>query len=246
MAIDTVLSIIIVYNMVQIFLYQQWLHQKLHEYVHSSQPPKLRGRKIVMPVHQYGAALMQAYLGGFSLDWIAEQLEIPVKLIRQWRQDLQFLLVMDWSKSIFSDTFKENLILNDYSVTQCHTIAAEASLLEKSLRLSIRSPLYKHFAKLGQRLISQHQNDIDFNNYDLRLFRRLFLFFLSLEYHWPSAAHRQIRDNLLPLAKDVVWPLLKQEQWVGPSLESLQQTIPLSQIRLELGNQLNETFHRFI
>jgi hypothetical protein len=198
-----------------------------------------------MPIHQYGAALMQAYLGGTSLNWIAEQVGIPIKRMRQWRQDLQFLLVMDWSKSIFSDTFKEMLILNDYSVTQYHTIAAEMSLLEKSLRLSVRSPLYRRFERLGQRLISQHQNEIDFNTYDLRLFRRLFLFFLCLEYHWPSKAQEQIRKNFFPLAKDVVWPILEQKQWVEPSLESLQNTTPLSQIRIDLGSQLKETFHYF-
>lgn len=231
--------------MIQTFLYQQWLHQKLHEYTLGSQPPKLRGRKVVMPIQQYGAALMQAYLGGNSLNWIAEQIGISVELMRNWRQDLQFLLVMDWSKSNFSDTFKEKLILNDYSVTQYHTIAAEVSLLEKSLRLSVRSPLYRRFAQLGQRLISQHQNNIDFNTYDIRLFRRLFLFFLSLEYHWPSKAQRQIRKNFFPLAKDLVWPILKQEQWVEPFFKSLQETAPLSQIRLDLGSQLYETFHRF-
>lgn len=230
----------------QIFLYQQWLHQKLLDYTRGSQSPKLRGRKIVMPIHQYGAALMQAYLGGTSLNWIAEQVGIPVKRIRRWRRDLQFLLVMDWSKSIFSDSFKEKLILNDYSVTQHYTIAAEISLLEKSLLLSVRSPLYRHFSKLGQRLISQHQNDIDFSTYDLRLFRRLFLFFLSLEYHWPSKAQEPIRKHFLPLAKDVVWPILDQTKWIEPSLDSLQQTIPLSQIRLDLGSRLNETFRCFI
>ncbi len=39
--------------MEQIFLYQQWLHQKLHEYVHSYSPPKLRGREIVMSPSHY-------------------------------------------------------------------------------------------------------------------------------------------------------------------------------------------------
>lgn len=232
--------------MKQIFLYQQWLGQKLHEYAHGPQPPQLRGRKIVMPIGQYGAALMKAYIGGTSLNWIAEQVGIPVKRIKKWRQDLQFLLVMDWSKSIFSDMFKEKLVLNDYSVAQYYTIAAETSLLEKSLRLSVRSQLYRRFAQLGQRLVSQHQNDIDFNTYDVRLFRRLFLFFLCLEHHWPSKARKQIKEDFLPLTKDVVWPILKQKQWVEPFLKSLRHTTPLSRIRLDLERQLTETLHRFI
>ena len=232
--------------MEQIFLYQQWLHHRLHEFVNSSRPPKLRGREIAMSLSQYGAALMQAYLGRASLTWIAEHVGIPVQLLRQWRQEPQFLLVMDWSKSIFSNAFQENLILNDYSVAQCYYIAAEISLLEESLRLSIRMPLYQRFAKLGRSIKSRHQNDLDLNNYDLRLFRRLFLFFLALEYHRPSAAHRRISEDFIPLAKDVVWPFLDQKQWVEPALESIQQAAPISRIRLELGSKLSETLECFI
>jgi len=58
--------------MEQIFLYQQWLRQKLHEYVNLSRPPKLRGREIVMSPSQYGAALMQAYFGRASLNLTAD------------------------------------------------------------------------------------------------------------------------------------------------------------------------------
>jgi hypothetical protein len=51
---------------------------------------------------QYGAALMQAYFGQASLSWISKQTKIPIKRLREWRQEPQFLLVMDWNKSIFS------------------------------------------------------------------------------------------------------------------------------------------------
>ena len=76
----------------QIFLYQQWLHQRLDEYVKSSKPPKLHGREVIMLPNQYGAALMQAYLGKASLAWIAECAEIPLPLLRQWRQEADFPL----------------------------------------------------------------------------------------------------------------------------------------------------------
>jgi len=49
-----------------IFLYQQWLHQRLQEHESSSKPPRLRGRDIALSTSQYGAALMQAYLGKAS------------------------------------------------------------------------------------------------------------------------------------------------------------------------------------
>ena len=189
---------------------------------------------------------MQGYFGPASLDWISKQTRIPVKRLRDWRQEPQFLLVMDWSKSIFSKAFRENLILNDYNLAQYHYIAAEISLLEESLRVTARVPLYQRFKKLGRSLISRHQNDLNLSNYDLRLFRRLFLFFLALEYHWPSAAQKRINEDFLPLARDVIWPLLDDKLWVGPELEALQQNSPLSQIRLVLESELRDTLQHFL
>ncbi len=232
-------------TMNQVFLYQQWLHQRLREYITSTRPPKLRGREIALSPSQYGAALMQAYIGKASLSWIAEHTRIPVDRLRQWRQEPQFLLVMDWSKSIFSKSFQENLALNDYSLAQYHYIAAEVSLLEESLRVTVRVPLYQRFKKLGRSIKSRHQNNLSLSKYDLRLFRRLFLFFLALEHHWPSSAQKRISEDFLPLARDVVWPLLHERIWVGPALESLQQTAPLPRIRLELETRLSKTIQRF-
>jgi hypothetical protein len=199
-----------------------------------------------MSPNQYGAALMQAYLGKASLNWIAEITGIPLQRLRQWRQEPQFLLVIDWSKSIFSKSFQENLVLSDYSVVQHHYISGEISLLEESLRIAIRMPLYQRFTKLGKSLISRYQNDLPLNDYDLRLFRRLFLFFLALEHHWPGPARRHIGEDFLPLAKDVIWPLLEEKQWADSELESMQQAEPLSQIRSQLDRKLRETFKRFL
>ena len=224
------------------FLYQQWLGQRLHEYVHEPRAQKLRGRKIVVTPRQYAAALMQAYFGRASLSWIAEHVGIPVQLLRQWRQEPQFLLIMDWSKSIFSNAIQENLILNDYSMAQYYSMAAEISLLEESLRLTVRMPLNQHFVKLGRSLMSGYQNDLDLNNYDLRLFRRLFLFFLSLEAHWPGKSCRCMNEDFVTLAKHVVWPLLNERQWIGEEFDSIQQATPNSQILRELERRLSEIF----
>ncbi len=229
-------------NIDQIFFYQQWLHQRLNEYINSSRPSKLHGREIIMPPNQHGAALMQAYLGKASLAWIAECTEIPLPLLRQWRQEAEFLLVMDWSKSIFAADFQEKLVLTDYSAAQCHYISAEVSLLENSLRITTRAPLYRHFAKLGKRLISRYKNDLALSTYDIRLFYRFFLFLLALEYHWPSPAGHAINEDFIPLVKNVIQPFLEQKEWVGPALKTIQRAAPISLIRLQLESKLNETF----
>jgi len=232
--------------MEQLFLYQQWLHQRLQEYVTSSHPVQLRGRDIALSPSKYGAALMQAYLGKASLSWVAEHARIPVERLRLWRREPQFLLVMDWSKSVFSKTFQENLFLHDYTLVQYHHISAEISLLEESLRVTVRVPLYQRFMKLGLSLMSRHQNNIKLAKYDLRLFRRLFLFFLALEHHWPSSAQKRISEDFLPLARDIVWPLLTETNWVLPRLESLQESTPLPQIRQELEIRLSKALQRFV
>ena len=229
-----------------IFLYQRWLHQRLHDYVISSKPPQLRGRDIALSSSQYGTALMQAYLGKASLRWVADLSGVSLELLQQWRQEPPFLLVMDWSKSIFSKACQENLALNDYTLEEYHYIAGEISLLEESLRITVRVPLYQRFKKLGLRLISRRQNNLSLSKYDLRLFRRLFLFFLALEQHWPSAAKKRIREDFLPLARDVVWPLLNERHWVESTLKSLQQTDPLPRIRRELASKLSETLEQFV
>jgi hypothetical protein len=215
--------------------------QRLYEYVHAPRVQKLRGRKIVMTPRQYAAALMQAYFGRASLSWIAEHVGIPVQRLRKWRNEPQFLLIMDSSKSLFSKNFHEKLILNDYSMAQYYVMAAEISLLEESLRLIVRMPLNRRFIKIGQSLMSRHQNDIDLNNYDLRLFRRLFLFFLALEAHWPGESCHCINKDFIPLAKHVVWPLLNQKQWVRQEFNSIRQTTPMSQILMELDRRLRDT-----
>jgi hypothetical protein len=226
------------------FFYQAWVHQKLEEYIRAPRPPQLRGRDITMSPRQYGAALMQAYLGKASLAWIAEQTGVPLEKLRRWRREPEFLLVMDWSKSLFADAFRETLLLNDYPLAQYHDIAAEFSLLDESLRVMARVPLYDKFKATGGGLISKHENRLPLLDFDLRLFRRLLLFFLALEHHWPGAAAKRLNEEFLPLARDVVWPLLRQEFWVEGALTTIQQAAPLAQTRLLLAGEIKEMFFR--
>jgi hypothetical protein len=195
-----------------------------------------------MSPRQYAAALMQAYLGKASLAWIAEQAGIPLEELRRWRYEPEFLLVMDWSKSLFVDAFCESLLLNDYSLAQYHDIAGEFSILDESVRVMARVPLYERFKATGSGLMSKYQHSLPLPDFDLRLFRRLLLFFLALEHHWPGAAARRLNHEFLPLARDVVWPLLRQEFWVETALKAIQQAAPLAQIRLVLAGQLKDIF----
>ena len=104
--------------MTPMFLYQRWLQARLHDYVNAVSPQLLQGRQIHMTPLQYGAALLQAYLGQASLPWVADVAGVPLETLKEWRRQPEFLLLMDWSKTLFSEFFRENLALNDYSVEE--------------------------------------------------------------------------------------------------------------------------------
>lgn len=222
--------------MESLFLYQQWLGAALHEYVTSAHHPLLKGRPIRLSPRQFGAALMQAYLGRLSLPWISRVMDLPVALLHQWRREPEFLLVMDWSKSAFGEAMREDLALTDYSVAQVRDIAGEFSLLEDSLRVIVRTRLYQVLKNLGEALARRHQSGLPLARHDLHRFRRLLLFFVMLEQYAPSAARQRLLEQFLPLAREVIWPLLGRE-WRDPP-----PGYPLSRLRDRLAEKLREAF----
>lgn len=229
-------------NLEPLFLYQRWLHKALKEYVTSTSPLELRGRIVVMPPVQYAAALMQAYLGKASLGWISETTGIPLESLQEWRTELKFLLLMDWSKAVFSENFQEKLSSNDYTVAQYHCITAEFSMLDESLQIVVRVRLYERLKILLERLSSCNRYGIRMETHDMNVFRRLLLFFVTLEHHYPNALRNRIQEKFLPFAKEVVWPLLGHEYLVESELESAGHKYPLPRLRLLLADQLREIF----
>lgn len=225
-----------------VFLYQQWLRERILEYLTISCPPQLEGRIITMTPRQYGTALMQAYLGKFSMDWVGIHTSVKIEELQNWRKETEYLLITDWSKALFSSKFKEDIILRDYDIKSYHEIGAEFSVLEESLRVRIRIPLYHHFKKLGQKMLSHHKYNITIDCYDLNLFRRLFLFFYTLEYHWPSPARNRIYEEFSPMAKNIVWPLLSMDHWIARELTKIQKEEPIGLLIDLLEDQIEEIF----
>jgi hypothetical protein len=224
------------------FLYQKWLAGALRAFVTSLVPPTLRGKPIMLSPLQYGAALMQAYFGQTPLSWIAEVMDLPVETLKAWRREPGFLLVMDWSKSQFAAFFRETLVLTDFSPGRYFEIAGEFTLLEDTLRVRLRMQLYEIFRPLGEKLISRHRHGLALETHDLTLFRRLFLFFLALEHYWPSAAGKRLRDQFIPLARDVAWPGLGLPPWPENGSNADLERFSLANLRQDLGARLKEIF----
>lgn len=190
------------------FLYLAWMEQVWRDYLQAATPPILKGRAIGLTPRQYGAALLMSYLGEFSLGRLASVAGVDLDTLGQWRESPEFLLVMDWSKSRFREGFQESLVLEDFSLREYLEIAGEFACLEDSLRIRVRTRLYPQLKELGERLASQYRHGHSLETSSFPQFRRLFLFFWVLEAFWPSPARPRLRENLLPLAREVVWPAL--------------------------------------
>ncbi|MBM4275079.1 MAG: hypothetical protein FJ134_11550 [Deltaproteobacteria bacterium] len=227
--------------MSSMFLYQKWLQDRLHDYVTAASPPRLKGRHISMAPQQYGAALLQAYLGQASLPWVADIAGVTLETLKEWRRQPEFLLLMDWSKALFSQFFRESLELNDYSPKEVYEIAGEFALLEDSLRVGIRTKLYGLFRNLGESLLSRRFHGLTLEKSDLRLFKRLFLFFWALESYWPSPARKRLEETFLPLARDAVWPRLGLPGWEDEEFFAASSRYSLSYLHGLLAVQLRET-----
>lgn len=223
------------------FLYQRLLAEALNAFAASIEQPTLRGRPILLSPRQYGAALMQAYFGGFSLAWIAAVMELPADTLKKWRRDPGFLLTMDGSKAQFAEFFKETLLLTDFSWSGYVDIAGEFFLLEDSLRVRLRMELYEIFHPLGEKLASRHQHGLTLDTYELNLFRRLFLFSLALEHYWPSPGGKRLRQQLLLLARDAVWPALELP-WPEEILAANQERFSLPNLKHDLEAGFKEIF----
>lgn len=190
------------------FLYLTWLQKTWRAYNQATVRPALRGRRLTLTSRQYGAALLMAYLGRFSLAELSAAAGVDLDILKEWRRSPEFLLVMDWSKSRFVDYFQETLLFEDFSWPAYQDIAGEFACLEESLRIRVRTGLYPQLQTLGEQLLGQDHHGLSLEISSFPRFRRLFLFFWALEAFWPSPARPRLRDKLLPLAREVVWPAL--------------------------------------
>jgi len=228
------------------FLYLIWLQKTWRAFNQAPVRPALRGRRLALTSRQYGAALLMAYLGRFSLAELSAAAGVDLDILKEWRRSPEFLLVMDWSKSRFADSFQETLLLEDFSWPAYQDIAGEFACLEESLRIRVRTGLYPQLQTLGERLLSQDHHGLSLEISSFPRFRRLFLFFGALEAFWPSPARPQLRERLLPLARELVWPALGLapdeelfgELWQKPGLLTSLKEILATAIRSTVTHEL--------
>ncbi len=225
------------------FLYLAWMQEVWRAYTQATTQPTLQGRPITLTSRQYGAALVMAYLGEFSLKRLAAFTGVDLAILEGWRESPEFLQVMDWSKSRFAKNFQENLLLEDFSWAAYQEIAGEFACLEESLRVRVRTGLYPQLRNLGERLFSQYRHGLSLDTSNFPRFRRLFLFFWALEAFWPSPARPRLKDKLFPLAQEVVWPALGLGEGEELSLELWENPDLFLNLKEILATRIRKVFH---
>ena len=224
------------------FLYLNWLQETWQAYTQATLPPTLRGRRLKLTLRQYGAALLMAYVGGFSLRELAAVAGVDLVVLEGWRESPEFLLVMDWSKTRFAHYFPETLSLEDFPQPAYQEIAGEFASLEESLRIRVRTNLYPQLRQLGERLLSQDRHGLSLDTASFPRFRRLFLFFWALEAFWPSPVRPRLRDRFLPLARELVWPALGLREGEELSVELWQDPELGLHLKKVLSTEINQVF----
>ncbi len=179
------------------FLYQRWLEAEL---------PRAAAQQQTLSPRQVAAALLQGYVGGAPLAWVAQAAGLSLPELCRWRREPAFLKAMDDGKTRFAAFFLEAVRERDFSPGAYAELAAEFALLEDSLKVRIRTRLYADLRFLAARVWSRRERREPQEAAELARFGRLTAFFAALEQSWPGPAGWRLAEEFLPLARAAVWP----------------------------------------
>ncbi len=163
------------------FLSEIWIRKKIAESSEAMSP------------HQI-AALMHIYVGTFTLKEVSEIAGLSLKDLEELRTKASFMRLVDNFKKEYSYEFREALLINDYSIEEYETLAADYSMLDEMLQIQIKVPLFTQLRDLSQSLNSKEAYGLKIETYDLRVFTRLFTFFMFVEKYGQTLTTRILSD----------------------------------------------------
>lgn len=172
----------------------RWLRKKLYELGEGRQPYHLD-------------AMLDIYLGTLSLQEIAARSGSGPDALLFLRSNAAFMRLVDSYKQECAQWIREDLILNDRTIEEYDSIAADYSMLEEVLRMQIRIPLFAQLREVSLSIKSKSTYGLPTDPYNLRLFSKLYLFFLFTEKYLPTLTSRSLPD-LKQIAEETVWPAL--------------------------------------
>ncbi|GEM_PF-2425811 len=213
------------------FLGAKWVIEALDRYHHRPPRATIMGKRIIFPNYHYLAALLHIYTGTFNLGQIAHLSGLNIEELKFQRAQLDFLTLVDYLKTKFSEWFRESLLLKDFSFHEYTEIAWEYTRLDEMVQSQIRIPLLerlKHLTLAGKDCLEVGK---ELDSYDRNIFRRLMLFFTLAEELRPTLCSRLVKDKALPVAErsfpEALAPL---KSWSSETLDSQEMVEHLVQI----------------
>ncbi|OAG28385.1 hypothetical protein [Thermodesulfatator autotrophicus] len=187
--------------MANTFLAAKWIEEALNRY--HNRPPRatIMGKRIIFSNFHYLAALLHIYTGTFKLTQIAEIACLPQEELDFHREQLDFMTLVDYLKTKFSEWFRETLMMRDFTLKEYADIAWEYTKLDEMVQSQIKIPLLERLKHLYQACESCQQAGKPMDTYDLNVFRRLISFFVLSETIRPTLSSKLIKDKALPIAE---------------------------------------------
>lgn len=157
------------------------------------------------------AALLHIYIGGLTLEDIAQKAGITIETLKELRMNPRFFLYVDTFKKELSQEIIEDLLVNTYRLEEYDSLAMDFSLFDEVFQMQIRVPLFSHLRKISDFIKSKTTYGLRIDASEFMLFRRLFSFFILVEKYVPTLVSKSLRD-MKTTAEDVVWPALSLDK----------------------------------
>ena len=157
------------------------------------------------------AALLHIYLGSLTFKDIAEHSGMTRDALAKLRKNPRFMRFVDTFKKDISGAIREDLIVNNYALEDYDSLAADFSLCDEIFQMQIRVPLFSRLKSVSEKIDSRHTHGLKLDQYELRLFRKLFCFFVFAEKYTPTLVSRSLQD-MKRIAEDIVWPALELDE----------------------------------
>lgn len=202
------------------FLAAKWVIEALDRY--HNRPPRatIMGKRIIFPNYHYLAALLHIYTGTFNLRQIADLSSLPYEELSFYREQLDFMTLVDYLKTKFSEWFRESLLMRDFSLPEYVDIAWEYTKLDEMVRSQIKIPLLerlKHLMRAGEEKIAAGRT---LDTYDQNVFRRLMSFFILAETLSPTLSSRLVKEKALPVAEKSLDGIGAFKEWSADEVKA--------------------------
>jgi hypothetical protein len=189
-----------------LFLGQDWIQERILEYSREQKPMvSLQQRGIVFPERIYLAGLLHIYTGSLTPAEIADAAGVSFKELGFWKVQIDFMVLADAAKVGFSDYFREELLMNDYEPSEYRSIASEYLLFDEQVRTQIRAPLFSQMKRVANSLSNYSRVKLKLDRSDLKIFKRLYSFFVFESDHLAAKPLEQAGERLDLVAKQIVW-----------------------------------------